>query len=123
MPILDTSFLIRLQAGDEAARALLEAIKDETLVVPPWVVVEFATGHTSKPERVLEDLTRAFTLLQTTPQWAIDAAKLRRVLRAKGAKIRLPDFWIATFAHGLRTYVVTQDTKHFAALGVPTRSW
>lgn len=123
MPVLDTSFLIRLQSGDPAARALLQEISEESLVVPPWVVVEFLTGHTSKPETVLEDLNRAFTLLQTTPQWAVDAARLRRALREKGAKIRLPDFWIATFAKGLRTYVVTQDVKHFAALGVPTRTW
>lgn len=123
MPVLDTSFLIRLQSGDPAARVLLEEIKGELLVVPPWVVVEFLTGHTSKPERVLEDLARAFTLLQTTPQWSVDAARFRKDLREKGAKIRLPDLWIATFARGLGSYVVTQDVKHFAALGVATRTW
>ena len=123
MPVLDTSFLIRLQAGDPAAVALLHEMKGELLVVPPWVVVEFLTGHTGKPERVLDDLARAFTLVQTTPTWAVEAARLRRSLREKGAKIRLPDFWIATFARGLGTSVVTQDAKHFAALGVPTRTW
>ena len=123
MPILDTSFLIRLQAGDTAARALLTELAAETLVVPPWVVVEFLTGHTGKPERVLEDLDRAFTLAQTTPEWTLEAARFRKKLHDKGAKIRLPDFWIAAYARLLDTPVVTQNTKHFDALGVETRTW
>jgi predicted nucleic acid-binding protein len=123
MPVLDTSFLIRLQARDQKAMALLEELAGETLTVPPWVVVEFLTGHTAKPERVLEDLARAFTLVQTSPEWTMEAAKFRKALHAKGSKIRLPDFWIATFARLLETSVVTQDVKHFAALGVKTRTW
>lgn len=123
MPVLDTSFLIRLQAGDRDALALFAEISNEMLVVPPWVVVEYVTGHGGKPERLVEELDAAFTLLQTSPKWALDAAKMRRALREKGAKIRVPDFWIAAFAKGLRTYVVTQDERHFASMGVPTRSW
>lgn len=120
---MDTSFLIRLHGRDPAAVSLLDEIASDMLVVPPWVAVEYITGHGGKPDRVLEDLQRAFTLLQTTPQWALDAALLRRSLLARGVRVRMPDFWIATFAKGLRTYVVTQDVKHFAALGVPTRTW
>lgn len=123
MPVLDTSFLIRLQAGDERAQALLTELKGEPLVVPPWVVVEFLTGHTGEPQRVLGELDRAFTLVQTTPAWALEAARLRRELHERGARIRLPDFWIATFARLMDTFVVTQNTKHFAAFGIGVRSW
>lgn len=123
MPLLDTSFLIRLQARDEAAIDLLGGLSGEPLLVPPWVVVEFLTGHTSKSERALEDLACSFTLVQTSPEWAIEASRFRRKLHAKGAKIRLADLWIATFARLHDTAVVTQDVKHFRALGVKTRTW
>lgn len=123
MPVLDTSFLIRLQAGDPAARTLLTDLTGETLVVPPWVVVEFLTGHTGRPERVLADLDRAFTIAHTTAEWMLEATRLRKELHGKGAKIRLPDFWIAAYARLLDTAVVTQNTKHFDAFGVPTRTW
>lgn len=123
MPVLDTSFLIRLQHGDPAARALLKELSGEVMVVPPWVVVEFLTGHTGRPERVLADLDRAFTIAHTTAAWTLEAAKFRKELHRKGAKIRLPDFWIATYARLLDTDVVTQNREHFEALGVPIRSW
>lgn len=123
MAVLDTSFLISLQEGDEAAEALLRELSEELLVVPPWVVVEYLTGHTARPERLLEELDRAFTLVQTTPQWAVDAARMRRSLRGKGIKIRLPDFWIASLAAGLRPPVVTRNVRHFESMGVATRTW
>lgn len=123
MPVLDTDFLIRLQAGDEGAKRLLKELERERLVVPPWVVVEFLTGHTGDTRRVLDDLARAFTLVQTSPAWALEAAKLRKALHQKKAKIRLPDFWIATFARLLNTFVVTQNVKHFRAFEVPVRTW
>lgn len=123
MPVLDTAFLIRLQAGDAAARDLLEQLAGQPLVVPPWVVVEFLTGHTGAPERVRQELDRAFMLVETDAAWTIAAARFRRELHRKGTKIRLPDFWIATFARLLDTPVVTQDVKHFAAMGIETISW
>ncbi len=123
VPVLDTSFIIALEGGDAAARARLVELRDHLLVVPPWVVVEYLTGHTGRPERVVEDLDRAFTLVDADRRWAIAASRFRKGLRARGARFRLPDFWIATFARMLDTPVVTQDVRHFAALGVETLSW
>lgn len=123
MPVLDTSFLIRVQAGDAGAQALLKELTGQALVVPPWVVVEFLTGHTGRPEQVLEELDHAFTILHTSTEWMLEAGRFRRELHQKRLRIRLPDFWIATYARLLDTPVVTQNTRHFDALGVPTRSW
>ena len=123
MPVLDTSFLIRLRSGDEAAAEMLREIEKEPLFVPPWVVVEFLTGFPATAESTLEELAASFVLVQTTPAWALAAAELRADLRRRRLKIRLPDFWIATFAKIFDTFVVTQNTKDFAVLGVETRSW
>ena len=123
MPILDTSFLIRLQSDDPAAKALLKELEGEPLIVPPWVVVEFLTGQPGDPRSGLDDLSRAFLLSQTSTEWALDATELRRQLHRRGAQIRLPDFWIAAFARLFGTFVVTQNVKHFRAMGVPVRSW
>ena len=38
-------------------------------------------------------------------------------------RVRVPDFWIAAWAHHLETQVVTRNPKHFEGLGVPVETW
>lgn len=123
MPVLDTSFLIRLQAKDTAAQALLREIRSETLVVPPWVTVEFLTGHSRDPRLVLDELRNAFQLTETSPEWALAASAWRKELHGAKKRIRLPDFWIASFARLFDTYVVTGNVRRFRDLGVGVRTW
>lgn len=123
MPVLDTNFLIALKDEEPAATRLLNDLRGETLLVPSVVAVEFLTPYGPKATLAHEELARAFTLVHTSGDWVLAAAKLRNRLRREGKSIRLADFWIATWAALHDTFVVTKNVKDFEALGVESRGW
>lgn len=123
MPVLDTSFLIALQAGDEKALELLATMKDEPLLVPGIVAVEFLTPFGAKAEKTYVELDRSFSLVHTSADWVLAAARLRQRLHRERRSIRLADFWIAAWAVLHDTPVVTRNATDFAAMGVATLTW
>lgn len=123
MPVLDTNFLIALQAGEEGAVRLLNDLRGERLVVPAIVAVEFLTPYGTRAPKALEELHRAFTVTHTSDEWVLAAARLRQRLRREKRSLRLADFWIAAWAVHEDTAVVTRNVKDFDAMGVATRSW
>lgn len=123
MPVLDSSFLIALQNGDDNARQLLAEISDQPLLVPSIVVVEFLTRYGTARKRAYQELQRSFTLVHTSGDWVFEAAAQRRRLRQQRRSIRLADFWISTWAFLHDTMVITTNEKDFRALGVKTKGW
>lgn len=123
MPVLDTSFLIALQDGDQNARQLMAEIADQPLLVPSIVAVEFLTRYGTTKKQAYQEIERAFTVVHTTPQWVLESAAHRQRLRRQRRSIRLADFWISTWAVMNDTIVVTTNEKDFRALGVKTQSW
>ncbi len=121
MPILDTNFLIALDSGVPEAHALLDDLADEALLVPSIVAAEYLT-HFPEPRSVQGKLDNAFQVVHTDGPWIHEAALLRRAHRGT-SRIRRMDLWIAVWAKQHGTFVVTQDTEDFRALGVRTRSW
>ena len=119
MPVLDTTFLIDLQRGNERARSLLEAMAEagEDMVVPAQVAVEFLSG-VRDPVAALRRLEAAFTLAPADRDHALVAAGLAREARARGAFPGWADVNVAAHARLEATFVLTANAKHYAELGV-----
>lgn len=122
MAVLDTNYLIALEANEPSAIAWLAQNRGDEHHVPDFVVVEYLTGH-SDSEGALEALAAAFTIAHGDPAWIRSATRLRQRLRAKKARFRSPDFWIAAWAVHLGTLVVTRNRSHFRELGAPVADW
>jgi predicted nucleic acid-binding protein len=124
MPVLDTSYLIAMRQGDEAASRMLDDLESETLHVPAVVAAEYLTGLApSERGPTLLALQSQFSLAHTSPDWIATAAEVRANLRGRGRVIRSADLWIACWATLHDTYVVTRNVKDFETLGVEARSW
>lgn len=117
MPVIDTTFLIDLELGVDQAKSCLQGLQGQTLVVPAVVAVEYLT-LSADPEDDLAQLRRGYSMPEGKDAWILVAAALRRDLHAQGAKIRIPDLWIAAWARLLKTYVVTANARHYRAMGV-----
>ena len=124
MAVLDTNFLVALDAGDGAAVDLLAQMHKDGEVprVPSLVAVEYA-HHFPDPAMVIETICRTLEYEDTSTAWAFHATRLRQRLHQEVARIRHADFWIAAFADLHREAVITKDGRHFEAMGIPTRAW
>jgi predicted nucleic acid-binding protein len=122
MPVLDTNFLIALDAKDPPALGLLEELRQEPLLVPSVVAAEFLTMK-ADPAAAFDSLEAAFTVVQTSRAWTVEAASWRRELRSARIPARSADAWIACWARLHKTFVVTRNAKEFQRLGVEVRSW
>lgn len=123
MAVLDTSFLIALENEDQQAMELLQWLDNEPLLVPDIVAVEYLTPYGEKAPRAYDELERAFHLVSTSPEWVLEASRLRHRLHERGVSIRLVDFWIATWASMHDTAIVTRNEGDFEAFGVPIETW
>lgn len=122
MAVLDTNFLIALEAQDPGAIQWLEGHRTEEHHVPDFVAVEYLTGH-SAPDDAFDTLDAAFTIAHGTADWIRAATRLRKNLRKRHVRFRSPDFWIAAWAYFLETSVVTRNRGHFKDLGVELADW
>jgi hypothetical protein len=86
-PVLDTDFLIALDTQEPAALALLEELKDETLLVPDIVAVEDLTPFGDRAADAHNELARPFTLAPTSRDWVLAATRLRERLRREAMGI------------------------------------
>lgn len=122
MPVLDTNFLIALEMGDEAAHRFNE-VHGHSLLLPSVVAAEFLTPFGSKASQQFDLLMRSYRILDTSPEWILAAAAVRKKLVEARKRIRLADAWIAAWAVVHDTYVVTRNVKDFQALGVEAVAW
>jgi predicted nucleic acid-binding protein len=123
MAILDTNFLIALKANEATAVELLGELEGEPLLVPSIVAAEYLTRFGADPVDAYQELDRAFTIVQTSPEWVKVAGHLRWSLQGKRRQVRRPDLWIGVWARLHRTFVVTRNEKDFGALGIEVRRW
>jgi predicted nucleic acid-binding protein len=119
MPVLDTNFLIRLDARDPAAEKALRAIEAQDLVLPAQAAAEYLAG-VADPEAELARLHAGFRVVQTTDVHLLVVARLAAKAFAafEVARPRWGDLHIAAAALLEGTYVVTTNKRHFTRLGV-----
>lgn len=114
--ILDSSFLIDLMAGEEAAVAKLEELvtADEPLAVSALTVTEVGTGLRDDTARDAFD--EVFSDVDVVPfdrDAARRAARIQRRLEANGRRIGAVDAMIAATALERDDGIVTRNVSEF----------
>jgi predicted nucleic acid-binding protein len=86
------------------------AIAAGTLFLPPLVIAELFSGDITPVQREsIGNLLQDFPLCETPLQHWLDLAELRRILRAKGLNVTLPDAHVAQCALDLNAPLLTRD--------------
>lgn len=120
MGVLDTSFLIDLERGMDAARNALDAMvaDGEPLLLPAIVASEYIAGR-REDERLTtwHALDGSYTVVFPEAKHVIEAARLAWTAQRSGQMPGWSDAQIAAVAMFEGTYVVTGDVRHFQALG------
>lgn len=113
--VVDTSFLIDYDRGDEDAERMLEKLVDggEALIIPTIVAVEFLTGM-ADPEVALAGLANAGDVQDFSPADAVATALVARKLLKKGVFPGWTDVMIAGVAKARGDLpILTGNPKHF----------
>jgi predicted nucleic acid-binding protein len=121
MAILDTTFLVDLQHGEDAAQAALHALADgpERLVVPAQAAIEYLAGM-KDPVAGLTDIERSFELVPLVRENILEAARLGRQGLQEGSFQGWADTQIVATAQLMGAEVVTADPDDFRAYGCET---
>ena len=121
MAILDTTFLVDLQHGEDAAQAALQVLADgpERLVVPAQAAIEYLAGM-KDPVAGLTDIERSFELVPLVRENILEAARLGRQGLQEGSFQGGADTQIAARAQLMGAEVVTADPDDFRAYGCET---
>lgn len=114
--ILDACYLIDLLAGDAAARARLEEVVDEQLVVPTLAYTEVAVGLNagSRKEQTFDEVMEQVTLVPYDGRAARRAVDLQRQLRNQGEPIGAVDAMMAGIAIARDDTILTRNVEEFA---------
>lgn len=120
MPVLDTSFLIDVERKRKPALAVYEilATRAEPLLVPAQVATEYLVGLDDEVAG-LHQLEISFAVVPFGRIQLLEAAKLARAAHRRGAFPGWAYAQVAALAILENTYVVSADSSHFEALGVP----
>lgn len=113
--VVDTSFLIDYDRGDEDAERMLDKLVDggEALIIPTIVAAEFLTGM-ADPEVALAGLANAADVQDFSAHDAVATALVARKLIKKGVFPGWTDAMIAGFAKARGDLpILTGDPKHF----------
>lgn len=107
--VVDSSSLIDYLFGSRLP-LLEQAIAAATLVLSPLVIAELLSGDlTPKQQEDLGDLLQDYPLHVTSLEHWMDVGALRRMLRAKGVNVTLPDAHVAQCALDLDAILLTRD--------------
>ncbi len=132
MVCLDTSFLVDLIRGDQAAIAELKRIEfdeNSTLTTTPISACElFAGAYRSKQEerevQKVNQILRRIKLLDFSLSSCERYGKLTQDLRTAGGPIGDLDALIASIALTNNEPILTQDVVHFGKVpGLIVRTW
>lgn len=121
--VADTSFLVDVTRGDEAAERAVEALAEsgELLLIPSVVAAEYLTGST-RPDAALDRLEAAGDLEAFTVDDARAAAEIARRSLEDGTFPGWTDALIAGFARNRGDVpVLTADPDGFP--GVEARAY
>lgn len=120
MPILDTSFVIDLLAGDQDAARLLRLLQQGSapVGVTPYTHFELYAGvgrsrRAAEEGRKVEDFLRELFLFPFEPEAAKAAGFLDARLAAEGKNVGLVDLLIGATALHHGEAVVTRNKRHF----------
>lgn len=116
MPVLDASFLIDLETGNEQAQSALQHLLGQDMIVPGQSALEVMSGN-EEPAAALNALRASYRLLLPRDETLVAGARLRLTARREGRRPSGGDVYIAAEAHLHATYVVTANPKDFKALG------
>lgn len=114
--ILDASFLVDLLAGETAAVAKLDEIRDRRLLVPTLVYTEVAVGidETTAAGQTFEHVMESVTLVPYDAEAARRAVGIQRQLYRDGEPIGAVDAMIAGVAIARDERIVTRNVDEFA---------
>lgn len=127
--IWDTSALIVAARSETAARALGDALADDSVAITEPILIEYLNGARNLKEYDRFDVRlRAVRMLETTPADWRRALDVHRQLAASGAghqwSVRIVDLIIAAVAErsAMPVVHVDEDYERVAAItGQPTR--
>lgn len=118
--ILDTSFLVDVMNGDEAALAKVDEIERNRLEqrVPAMTLQELfiGVGASDVPtdeRRKIERIVGSRPVVETTPEIARKAGRIDGQLRSDGQRIDAGDATIGATGLAFEEPVLTGNEKHF----------
>lgn len=118
MIAVDTSSFIAYLQGEEAPDVNLveQALRDETLIIPPYVVTELFSDPRLTDE--LKQAIRSIIQLPILPGFWERAGEARAAILRKGKKARTLDTFIAIYCVDHEMPLVTRDVdyRHFVEL-------
>lgn len=109
-----SSFIAYLQGADAVDVSLIEqALRDETLILPPMVVTELFSDH--RMEDTLKALISGIFHLPLLPGFWERAGEVRAAILKSGKKARAMDAMIATYCvdHGVPLITRDVDYRHY----------
>lgn len=115
--ILDASFLIDLERGNDAALAAFHSMIEDRVPmrVPAQAACEYIAGF-EDPVANLHDLERSYDLLAHDREHILETARLAREGVSAGRLVGWADAQIAAAAVLLDEEVATANPEHFDAL-------
>lgn len=111
--LADTTFLIDLQRGEGAAKALLQERAADEFIISIITIGELVPGFVRHGESVLSLFLQPFPVISITERTAWLYGEIFSNLRKIGALIGSNDLWIAASALEHKLPVVTRNTAHF----------
>jgi len=117
--LLDTCVISDFVKGDENTIRRIKETNPLLIAVSSITAMEIEYGLLCAPEKtkkiapVLHDLLSAIKIIPFTQKEALEAARIRAILRAKGTPIGPYDFLIAATALSHEMVLVTSNIKEF----------
>jgi predicted nucleic acid-binding protein len=121
MPVVDTSFLIDLDRGEDAALAALHVLVEdhEEVLVPPQTAIEYLTGYEDAVAN-LSDLEASYEVLDVDRATMLETAQIAREAIEADDFPGWPDACIAAAASLEAEEVLTANPEDFEAFGCET---
>lgn len=118
MAVLDTTFLVDLQHGEDAAQAALHVLADqpERHLVPAQAAVEYLTGMDDTVAG-LNDIQRSFELAPFVSEHVLEAARIAEDTLNEGDFPGWADLQVGATAVLTGSELVTADPEAFVPFG------
>lgn len=107
--IVDSAALIDFITGRPAGK-VIDALSAETVVLSPLVIAEVLSGDNTPVQlQQIGELLQDFPVHPTPLEHWMNVGNLRRLLRAKGVNVTIPDAHVAQCAIDLNAALLTRD--------------